>query len=362
MSDYGIISPHFWTGDTGRKIQQIGGAEAQVVALYLMTCRHRNALGLFYLPIQYISHETGLPIEEVSKGLAALCEAEFCAYDTHTEMVWIYNMAIWQIAESLKPGDNRVKWINQKYKDLPKNPFLKDFYDKYADIFHLEAPREYEGPSKPLGRGFQDTVQTPEGPSKGLPVSSETSEGPSKGLPTLEKSPEGPSKGIPDLEKNSEAPSKPDTDSDTDSVYLDLSKDKSATDTADLSSKPPGLQSKRPKHFTAKVGTFFKSIKSSCEKIQTLPQNGREFNPFQFVQHHCNNRAHPGAIDETLKALADHKIWSGIRGDPWGYANSIIKTKTQNWNEKEAIEIHERFKKLTIKELEVLTSGMFQRI
>lgn len=50
MRDYAKVSPRFWLGETGRELRK-AGAEAQVVAFYLMTSPHANMLGLYYLPV-----------------------------------------------------------------------------------------------------------------------------------------------------------------------------------------------------------------------------------------------------------------------------------------------------------------------
>jgi hypothetical protein len=104
MRDYGKVSPKFWTGDTGKAIKK-KGANAVIVAVYLMTSPHSNMLGLYYQPVLYMAHETGLGIEGASKGLAECIEAGFCVYDEASEMVWVIEMATYQIAAELKPDD-----------------------------------------------------------------------------------------------------------------------------------------------------------------------------------------------------------------------------------------------------------------
>lgn len=187
MTQYAAIAPTFWNGETGKKIRQ-KGVEAQVVALYLVTSPHRNALGLYYLPKILIAHETGLPFKGASKALRSLIEAGFCTYDEASEVVFVYEMAKYQIGKQLKPGDNRVKWINEKYSELPKNPFLGDFFDKYGEAFHIEKRRNgkplespSEAPSKPdtdtdsdtdtdtdsdVGAELQDTSAQPDPPQE----------------------------------------------------------------------------------------------------------------------------------------------------------------------------------------------------
>jgi hypothetical protein len=130
------------------------GAEAQVVSFYLMTSPHANMLGLYYLPILYIAHETGLGLEGASKGLKSTIEAGFCSYDEDTEMVWVHEMAAYQVGKALKPGDNRCAGVRSEYASLTENPFLSLFYERYKDDFHLNVKRE--------------SCPTPEGASKGL--------------------------------------------------------------------------------------------------------------------------------------------------------------------------------------------------
>lgn len=165
MRDYSKISPKFWVGNTGRQIRKLG-VETQLVAMYLLTNPHCNMIGIYYLPIVYISHETGIPIEGASKALQSLCDIQFCQYDDHSEYVWVHEMAFFQIGAELDPKDKRVKGINEAYAALPNLPFIKDFYEKYCEAFHLEICREnakkfnpIEGASKPLASQEQEQEQ-----------------------------------------------------------------------------------------------------------------------------------------------------------------------------------------------------------
>lgn len=164
MRDYATVSPVFWTGQTGRRLKQ-AGPDAMLVAMYLVTSPHSNAMGMFYLPTLYISHETGLTLEGASKALVRACEEGFCAYDDEAEVVWVFEMARFQIGQALSPKDNRVKWVNEEYVKLPKCRFLKDFFNKYATAFHLKESREgspSEVPSEPHRSQEQDQEQEQE--------------------------------------------------------------------------------------------------------------------------------------------------------------------------------------------------------
>lgn len=152
MRDFSKVAPSFWTGRTGRMLR--GNMEAQVVALYLMTCPHANMIGVFNCPTVYISHETGLTFEGASKGLQSLIEAGFCTYEADLELVWVHEMARFQIADSLKASDNRTIGVRKEYANIPKGLIQQGFHDRYHAAFNLdedgEKPSPSKVPSKPL--------------------------------------------------------------------------------------------------------------------------------------------------------------------------------------------------------------------
>lgn len=166
MRDYGKVSPQFWMGKTG-KLLRSKGPEAQIVALYLMTSPHASMIGMYYCPLMYIAHETGLGIEGASKGLQGAIEADYCSYDEASEVVWVHEMIRFQISDELKDSDKRCKGVQNEYDALPDNPYLVPFFDRYASSFHLTNKRgesadkasPIEAPSKPLGSQEQEQEQ-----------------------------------------------------------------------------------------------------------------------------------------------------------------------------------------------------------
>lgn len=161
MRDYGKVAPQFWTGETGRKLKA-SGAEAVVVAMYLMTSPHATMTGLYYLPKLYLAHDTGLDMEGASKGLARACEAGFCTYDEASEYVFVHAMARYQVGESLKADDNRCKGVRNELSKVPKGPLLKAFIETYGAAFHLQDLSPSEAPSKPLRSQEQEQEQEQE--------------------------------------------------------------------------------------------------------------------------------------------------------------------------------------------------------
>jgi hypothetical protein len=162
MRDYSKVGPQFWIGKTGKALRK-QGLESQMVALYLLTSPHANMLGLYYVPQTFIAHETGMGMEGATKGLQGCIEAGFCHYDEDSEMVWVIEMARFQIADQLKDKDLRSKGVQSEYDSLPDNPYLAAFFDMYSSAFCMSSKRGIESPlqapPKPLASQEQEQEQ-----------------------------------------------------------------------------------------------------------------------------------------------------------------------------------------------------------
>lgn len=160
MRDYGIVSPRFWLGETGKSLR--GDPDAQVLALYLMTSPHSTMIGVFHCPILYMAHETGIPLEGASKGLRRLIEAGFCEYDEASETIFVTRMAAYQIGESLSLSDKRVSGIRKEVEKMPKGPIKSSFLRVYGDAFHLQKERAEASPSKAPSKPHRSQEQEQE--------------------------------------------------------------------------------------------------------------------------------------------------------------------------------------------------------
>lgn len=199
MRDYGIVSPRFWIGETGRKLRKL--PDAQRIAMYLLTAPMADMTGVFYCPVATILNDVGAPCEpleaplkglergyegapkglpspsegaykglqrgfegafdplargfqEASKGyeppleghqralegvkraLLALQALGFCYYDFESEYVFVIEMARWQVAPKLKASDNRAKGLRKIVENLP-NPMRARFIARYNEDFSL---------------------------------------------------------------------------------------------------------------------------------------------------------------------------------------------------------------------------------
>lgn len=198
MRDYGIVSPRFWIGETGRKLRSM--PYAQRVAMYLLTAPASEMTGVYYCPVATILNDVGLPSESLARdhegalkavieALKALKSLDFCEFDFDSEYVFVKEMARWQIAEKLKPTDNRVKGIIKTVESMPepmRSRFIARYNDDFSLGFEVEKQQKNEAPSEPLRSQEQEQEQ-----DINKDVSDETSSSDSPAL-TLDGESDGP--------------------------------------------------------------------------------------------------------------------------------------------------------------------------
>lgn len=146
MRDYSKVSPQFWVGRTGKSLR--GNLEAQLVALYLMSSPHAEMTGVFNCPLLYVAHETGLPVEAVTRAMTQLIRADFCTYDEALDIVFVHEMARFQIDEELKDKDKRIASVQKSYEAM-QGDIKTQFFKRYGAVFKL-TKSPLEAPSKPL--------------------------------------------------------------------------------------------------------------------------------------------------------------------------------------------------------------------
>ena len=192
MREYGVVSPMFWIGETGRALRK--NPNAQRVAIYLMTAPSSEMTGVFYCPLSSILNDVGVfeapletlispsegalegvysPLEGVKQAILTLMKLDFCFYDFESEFVFVKEMARWQIGESLKEKDNRVVGLRKYVKSMPK-PIAARFIERYNEDFKLGfdlenyaewykgKPSPSQAPSKPLTRGCIEPLRSQE--------------------------------------------------------------------------------------------------------------------------------------------------------------------------------------------------------
>lgn len=180
MREYGIVSPMFWVGATGRSLRK--DPNAQRVAIYLMTSPMSEMTGVYYCPLASILNDVGTleaypkpltspseggadgfvsPFEVVKQAILTLMELDFCFYDFESEFVFVNEMARWQIGESLKEKDNRVAGLRKSVRSMPKS-IAAMFVERYNEDFCLGFDLET------FGENLKGKTSPSEAPSEHL--------------------------------------------------------------------------------------------------------------------------------------------------------------------------------------------------
>ena len=163
MRDFAKIRPVFWTKGTGKKLR--GDADAQVVALYLMSAPLSHMSGVYYLPFWTICNETGVSRDGVAKALRWLQKEGFAYHDDEADLVFVTNMAREQIGPSMKTADKRVKGLLNHLSDFKNHSFYGDFARAYARAFGLNLKalgvKPQAPPKQREGEGEGEGEKTP---------------------------------------------------------------------------------------------------------------------------------------------------------------------------------------------------------
>lgn len=178
MNYYGVLFSSFWDGDTGRAIAAAGGKDAQLVALYLTSCKAATMIGLFPLRIEDIALDIAtLTPRQVEAALEVLGRPSiaFAQYDKRTMHIWVRQMAWYRLTlqkGQLSPDDNRAKGTKRLYDNLKPNPFLTPFYEHYRKLIGGLRRRDYDGeidppaPMTTISRALKGVPRGSEGASK----------------------------------------------------------------------------------------------------------------------------------------------------------------------------------------------------
>lgn len=109
------------------KLKKISN-ESKLLFIYLLSCQHRNVLGLYNLPKYYVQGDLGYSLETVSKGLLELFNNGFITYDEESETVLVNNFLKYNPLEN----PNQVKGA---LKVMPTIPKTQLFY-KLVDVIN----------------------------------------------------------------------------------------------------------------------------------------------------------------------------------------------------------------------------------
>ena len=116
---YYRISTRFWDDEKSRGWP----TDVKLLALYLLTSRHRTLEGIFVLPLSSVCEDLHWNRKKLSKLMTVLTTNQFLRYDPEARVMLIRNALRYQAPESA----NVVTGAIRRIKDLPKSPLLEEF-------------------------------------------------------------------------------------------------------------------------------------------------------------------------------------------------------------------------------------------
>ncbi len=182
--------------------------KAKFLFLYLLTCHHNNALGIFVLPKGYICGDLDWSMEKLHEPFQELLDKRLILYDEKVKVICIKNHLKYNPIEN----PNQVMSALKILEHLPRTPLPYAEVIKHIDKpFHEPLREQLQNQfGKPLHEAEIDHEKgLPKGLPEGLP------EGLPKGLP------EGLPEGLPKPEPETETETVTETETNTSTRSLE---------------------------------------------------------------------------------------------------------------------------------------------
>ena len=122
--------------------------QVKLVVLYVLTSPYGNSAHLFRIGPSEIALACGLSPKAARLALNHLCSVEFIAYDFEHELMWLELQMLAELGESLKPEDNRIKFLASLCGSLPKCAITADFLTRFSAPYHLNQKGACKGTSR----------------------------------------------------------------------------------------------------------------------------------------------------------------------------------------------------------------------
>ncbi len=160
---YVKVSPRLHTGSFGRSIrgEDPDMLRAQSLAAYLVTCPHGNAIGVFFLPVGYITADRGWTPDGAYHGASMLEERGLIRYDRETEWVWVVDQFRHEFGpdpkrqhDDGKKPDSRLQLVESLVSEAEQSGHHGGFLQHYKPLYpyllgRINAPSDV--PSTPRG-------------------------------------------------------------------------------------------------------------------------------------------------------------------------------------------------------------------
>ena len=127
------IRPNLWKSKKMRYLSPKG----KLLALYLLTSPTYSMVGIYEQSKIVAQKHTGLSVIDFDSALAELQAIDFVRFDEETEVVWVVDMALTQVADGKLSEPQQKGVINELCRlELEcQFPFVSEFIDRYKEIY-----------------------------------------------------------------------------------------------------------------------------------------------------------------------------------------------------------------------------------
>lgn len=133
------VSPLFWNSCKRKKWDEF----TKNLALYFLTCRHRNLEGLYHLPKLYMASDNGWTLEQLSRPFQTILEDGFVMFDEEVEVILLPKALSFYAPKS----DNQIKGAKAALSLVPDTALWPHFLraaKTYAEAFYNELGGDEE--------------------------------------------------------------------------------------------------------------------------------------------------------------------------------------------------------------------------
>jgi hypothetical protein len=136
------VYPNVWKS---KKLREVS-AKAKLLAMYFLSSPSYCMVGIYEQPQELIRKHTGLNQDHLDQAMHELFEVDFIRYDYNTEVVWVVDMALSQVADGRLSPSQKKGVINElaRLSIECQFPFVDEFIQHYGNKYEFLPPAEDE--------------------------------------------------------------------------------------------------------------------------------------------------------------------------------------------------------------------------
>jgi len=136
------VYPNVWKS---KKLRDVS-AEAKLLAMYFLTSPSYCMVGIYEQPQELVRKHTGLDQDMLDQAMHELFDVDFIRYDYDTEVVWVVDMALSQVADGRLSPSQQKGVINElaRLSIECQFPFVNDFIQHYSNKYEFLPTAEDE--------------------------------------------------------------------------------------------------------------------------------------------------------------------------------------------------------------------------